>query len=237
MAPMSAAKYNEFNLRELIWFFRKNSPAKLDTKKDRTKPIIVLKCEDLGITEAAFVDFWTRDDIRSHPQNLWNQPGFTSSKAMTELYAEFDGEMEEEGADDEEEKDTRGNDEADDGKDISDEEDGKEKPEDQEEPIHATEVDGEEKREEQEEDLDSFPSAQASTIAPSIAAAKSPNNIGTTSIQHASTNATPAQTNSSPTGPPETPEYTRLKESVDDLIAQVVIKGAARVLSDLQRLD
>jgi hypothetical protein len=38
-------------------------------------------------------------------------------------------------------------------------------------------------------------------------------------------------------GPLETPEYTRLKESVDDLIAQVVDKGAAKVLSDLQGLN
>jgi hypothetical protein len=237
MALMSIAKYNEFNLRELIWFFRKNSLTKLDTNNERTKPVIVQKCEDLGITEAAFIAFWTRDDIRSHPQNLWNQSGFKSSKGITELYADFDAEMEEEGGDSEEEQDARANDEADDGKDASDEEDGREEPEDQEEPIYAAEVDDEEEGKELEEDPESLPSAQASAIAPSTAVANFSNSNGTTSTQHASTNPIPAQTNSPPMGPLETPEYTRLKESVDDLIAQVVDKGAAKVLSDLQGLN
>jgi hypothetical protein len=76
--------------------------------------------------------------------------------------------------------------------------------------------------------------AQASTIAPSTATANSPNSIGTTSTQHASSIALPAQTDSGAMGPPETPEYTRLKKNLNDLIAQVAAEGVAKVLSDLQ---
>jgi hypothetical protein len=262
MALMSAADYRKLNLRELLWFYRQLRPGEITTL-ERTTPIVVRKSVDLNLSQAEFVAFWARDNIRNHPQNPWNIPNFKSSTGMSELYDDLSeneeegdegredandtesvqGEVEEDSSHEAEvDEDVHGESEKDPEDDSKGGLDGDLK-EDEELSPEVEEDSSPEVEEELQETENTFDRVLKSVIvdAPyssdSNDAFSSAHNSSDDSPVQISSDDTPAQTNRTPVGPPEMPKYTKLKQDLQDVIAQVEEKGPAKVLSDLQELN